>query len=295
MRLHRHFSANEEQLDAFPFKRELSMESYLVENEGILSLDSEIYTDVTIIQDELTLKQGRPSNDTDGRIDVLATYASEHIAIIELKLGELNDLHLRQLEDYLLQKSQILDQFPDILDTSAAPQAKWIGVIVGSSIAPELAKKMNDGYVTPEGVPIAGLTMQRFKGANGGVYVITDVFFRNNNNTRDNTQYDFDGRAYGKGRLAQAIVKKYVAGHPDITYSQLESVFYARLQGSNGVFSTASHADEVFTNTNRARHFRKPEDLITLSDSVIAVSSQWGAGNIDAMINKARELGYTIT
>ena len=106
MRLLRHFTANEEQLKKFPFKRELSMESYLVENEGVLALDNDSYSDVTIVQEELTLKQGRLSKDTDGRIDILATYSNEYIGVIELKLGELNEIHLIQLEDYLIQKNK---------------------------------------------------------------------------------------------------------------------------------------------------------------------------------------------
>ena len=83
------------------------MESYLVENEGILVLDNENYSDVTIVQEELTLKQGRSSKDTDGRIDLLVTYSSEYIGVVELKLGELKDVHLTQLEDYLLQMSRV--------------------------------------------------------------------------------------------------------------------------------------------------------------------------------------------
>jgi hypothetical protein len=178
VRLLRHFTANEEQLASFPFKRELSMESYLVENEGILALDDDSYSDVSIIQEELTLKQGRLSKDTDGRIDILATYSSEYIGVIELKLGELNEIHLNQLEDYLEVKHQIIEQYPDILDKNVSPVPKWVGVLVGTSIHPELAIKINNGYATKCGVPIAALAVQRFKGSNGSVYVTTDVFFK---------------------------------------------------------------------------------------------------------------------
>lgn len=59
------------------------MESYLVENESILALDNDTYSDVTIVQKELTLKQGRSSKDTDERINILATYSSEYIGIID--------------------------------------------------------------------------------------------------------------------------------------------------------------------------------------------------------------------
>jgi peptidoglycan/xylan/chitin deacetylase (PgdA/CDA1 family) len=209
VRLLKHFTANEEQLESFPFKRELSMESYLVENEGILTLDNDSYSDVTIVQEELTLKRGRSSKDTDGRIDILATYSSEYIGVVELKLGELNEIHLTQLEDYLEEKDQILDEYPDILDKSVSPKPKWIGVLVGSSINPELANKISSGYTTQCGVPIAALSIQRFKGSNGGVYVTTDVFFKDNATIRDTTKYIFNGSSYGKGRLALAVLKKY--------------------------------------------------------------------------------------
>lgn len=39
MQLFRHLSANAVQLEPFPFKRELSMAAYVVENEGVLALD----------------------------------------------------------------------------------------------------------------------------------------------------------------------------------------------------------------------------------------------------------------
>lgn len=294
MRLLRHFTANEEQLDNFPFKRELSMESYLVENEGILALDNDSFSDVTIVQEELTLKQGRSSKETDGRIDILATYSNEHIGVIELKLGELNEIHLTQLEDYLVQKHQILDQYPDILDKSISPEPKWVGVLVGSSINPELANKINNGYTTECGVPIAALSIQRFKGSNGGVYVTTDVFFKNNTSVKDTTKYTFNGSTYGKGRLVLAVLKKYVEDNPAITYSELENVFHKDIQGSSGVFSSQHEAEEIFNSTSRRRHFLKPEELIALSDSTIAVSSQWGVGNIENLVSKAKELGYLI-
>ena len=91
-----------------PFQREISMEAYLIENEGVLALDSENLKDVEIIETELTLKQGRKSKNTDGRIDILAIYSEEYIGIIELKLGMITQTHIAQLEDYLEQREWIL-------------------------------------------------------------------------------------------------------------------------------------------------------------------------------------------
>ena len=293
-RLLRHFTANEEQLESFPFKRELSMESYLIENEGVLALDGDGYSDVTVVQEELTLKQGRSSKDTDGRIDILVTYSNEYIGVIELKLGELKEVHLTQLEDYLVQKHQILEQYPEILDPSISPEPKWVGVLVGDSICPELANKLKSGYLARGEVPIAALTINRFKGSNGGVYVTTDIHFNDKLTGRDRTRYTFNGASYGKGRLVLAVVKKYVEDNPQVTYSELENVFHKGLQGSSGVFSAEHEAQGIHASGSRKRHFLEPEELVKLNDSIIAVSSQWGTGNIDQLIRKAKELGYAI-
>ena len=294
MRIHTHMTANEEALERFDFRRELSMESYLVENPSILSLDNDSYSDVSIVQEELTLKQGRSSRDTDGRIDLLITYSNETIGIVELKLGEINEQHLTQLKDYLLQKDQIFEKdLPDIIDLAASPDPKWIGVIVGSSISPGLAEKISSGY-TINGIPVAALTIQRFKSALGNIYVSTNVYYKPSANGRDNTKYRFGNKNYGKGRLVQAVVKQYCEDNPDTSFAHLVNVFPNNLQGTLGVISSKSLADEIQTSTGRARHFIKPTDVIEIKDETIAVCSQWGIGNIDKFISRATKLGYDV-
>ncbi len=294
-RILRHFTANEEQLENFPFKRELSMEAYLVENQGVLGLDDDIFSgaDVEIIQEELTLKQGRSSKETDGRIDVLITYSQEYIGIVELKLGELGSIHLKQLEDYLLQKEQILTQYPDILSSDSTSETKWIGVLVGDSINSELAEKISNGYITESGVQIAALTIQRFRSTKGNVYVTTDTYFKNSPSSKDTSKYKFEGKVLGKGRLVLEVMKQHVENNPNLTFSELEKQFPRRLQGSKGVFCTDDEANETYAR-DRRRHFIKPDELITLSDATIAVSSQWGIRNIGKFISVAEKYGHKI-
>lgn len=292
----RHFTANDEQLEPFNFKRELSMESYLVENEGVLGLDNDVFASdsIEIIEEELTLKQGRSSKDTDGRIDILATYSGEYIAVIELKLGQLESIHLEQLEDYLRQKHQILEQYPDIINQEASSTPKWIGVLVGSSISPDLASKISNGYLTPEGISVAALTIQRFRSSRGNVYVTTDTYFKNNTSSRDTTKYKFNGEEYGKGRLVLAVMHHHIELNSDLTFAELNKQFPKRFQGSKGVFTLSSNANEIYTETGRKRHFIAPDELIELSDSTIAVCTQWGVKNIDKFITRAKEFGYEI-
>ena len=59
MRIYRHLTANDVRLEPFPFKRELSMEAYLIDNEGVLALDDDVFTNVEIVDAELSLKQGQ--------------------------------------------------------------------------------------------------------------------------------------------------------------------------------------------------------------------------------------------
>ena len=293
MRIYRHITANDVRLDPFPFKRELSMEAYLIENEEVLGLDYDAFSNVEIIDAELSLKRGRQSNDTDGRIDILATYSQEYIAVVELKLGELEEIHLHQIEDYLLERDQILLQYPNILSPDSAPTPKWIGVLVGATINSILAEKLRQGYVTCHGIPIAALTIQRFRGADGTVLVTTDTYFRCPSTSKDTSRYLFEGQILGKGRLVLAIVKRHVETHPMITYAELEQTFSKSSQGSEGVVATAEHANQIYSDSARKRHFLEAEDLIQLKDSTVAVCSQWGISNIDRFLRRAQELGYT--
>lgn len=112
---------------------------------------------------------------------------------------------------------------------------------------------------------------------------------------RDFTKYVFQGSEYGKGRLVLAVVKAYVNHRPDTSCDQLMSAFPKRLQGSLGVFDTLENAQQTFERERRKRHFIGSGEEVELSDAVIAVSSQWGSGNIDRFIDVARTLGFDIS
>jgi len=270
------------------------MEAYLIENESVLALDKDTFSAVEVVEAELSLKDGRKTKDSDGRIDILATYSQEYIAIIELKLGQLEESHLLQMGDYLKQRDQIAKKYPGILSAEAAPTPKWIGVLVGTTIDSSLAAKLRNGH-TIDGISIAALTVQRFRGSDGSILVTTDTYFSHQQGARDSTKYSFDGAILGKGRLVLAVVKRYVETHPNVTFSALEQAFPKDCQGSSGVLTTLDRANEIVAR-DRGRHFLNPEDLIQLADgTVVAVSNQWGVGNIERFIQHAtRTLGYTI-
>ena len=140
------------------------------------------------------------------------------------KLGELTETHLSQLENYLKERNQILHKFPDIWDTKVSNQPKWIGVMIGAAINPDLMLKIRKGYYTGDEIPIAALTINRYKGKDGNVYVVTDTYFIERVKNKDYTKYIFNGQKYGKSRLALAVIKDFVGRNPTITFSQLSKI-----------------------------------------------------------------------
>ena len=112
---------------------------------------------------------------------------------------------------------------------------------------------------------------------------------------RDTTKYEFQGRTYGKGRLVLAVMTEYANQHPDITYNALQDVFPVRLQGSKGVFDTLENANEEHLRTSHKRHFLKHNETIQIADTEIAISTEWGKGNIDNFLLAARDQGIEIS
>lgn len=284
MEIFRQITANNIELKDYPFLKELAMEAYLMENEDILKLDTENFAEVTVLDAEIALKSGRKTSNRDGRIDILAKYGLDYLAIVELKINQIDDATLNQLEDYLEQKDQLILKNPDFWNENQNPP-NWVGVLVGTSISPELQRKLQDGYVTQSGIPIAGMIIRRFRSLQNEIFVITDTFFKYNYTNRDFSKFEFKGKIYNKSRLVNKILKSYVELNPNITYAELERDFPQALQGSMGVFDTSENAKEIYDRTGHKRHYIKPEELIELSDSIIATSTQWGIGNIEPFVN----------
>lgn len=289
MEIFRQITANNIKLKDYPFLRELAMEAYLMENEDILKLDTENFADVTVLDAEIALKSGRKTSNRDGRIDILAKYGLDYLALIELKVNEINEQTLTQLEDYLNERDQILIKHPEFWE-EVENKPNWIGVLVGTSISPELQRKLQDGYTTLNGIPVAGMILRRFRSAKNEIFVITDTFYKYNYTNRDFSTFEFKGEIYNKARLVNKVVRTYVEENPTISFAELEKVFPQSLQGSIGVFNTKEQAQEIYDRTGHKRHYLKSDELIKLSDSVIATSNQWGLGNITHFINQVNRM-----
>lgn len=112
---------------------------------------------------------------------------------------------------------------------------------------------------------------------------------------RDISKYTFNGKAYKKGRLVHAVVQDFVAKNPEMTFDALKKAFPNEWQAVNpnqrnrAVFVRLSDAELLYKNKGHKRHFLKEEDTIQLLDEIIAVSNQWGIGNIGNFIAGANK------
>ena len=112
---------------------------------------------------------------------------------------------------------------------------------------------------------------------------------------KDTTKYTFNGKAFGKGRLVLAVVKDYVSKNPNTTFEELKKAFPDEWQAggskssNRAVFVRLIEAENHFKDKGHRRHFIKKGEAIQLSDEVIAVSNQWGIGNIGDFVDGSNQ------
>lgn len=289
MKIFKQVTANNIELTSYPFKKELAMESYLIENEEILALDDANFNEVSVLGEEIALIKGR--RDRDGRIDILTSYGGEYLSIIELKLNQIDSSTLNQLENYLDQKEQILD-FGKYWEEETTP--KWIGVLVGTSISAELQEKLTNGYKYND-IPIAGIVLNRYRNPESNIFVVSDTYFSFDYAEKDYSKFIFKNKSYNKGRLVNEVLREFVEVNPTVNFSELKKIFPKHIQGSFGVFDKVSRAEEIYNNSGRKRHYIKPSETINLSnDEVIATCTQWNPFNIAEFIRAAEKQGFKI-
>lgn len=296
---YKHFSAGRFLLDRFDFERELAMEAYIFENPKVLSLDEDDFGEVSILDYELPVKDGR--NTRNGRIDFLASYGEDYLAVVELKVGVLNQNHLNQLKDYLEHRHEIEKTLEKDGDSG---EKKWVGILVGTGIESSLAVEITEGRVIAEGCQIAAIVLSRFGGEDGQVYVISDIYSAVKKSDKDRTKYEFEGNTYGKGRLVLAVIKAYVRDHKNITFTELRNTFPESLQKSYGIFQMLE-SDKV--KRSRVKGYKRfyfgEDEIIELNDrdkTKIVVSSQWGTGDgewhgkVGGFVEHCKKMGMQI-
>ena len=109
----------------------------------------------------------------------------------------------------------------------------------------------------------------------------------------DTTKYIFNYKKYGKGKLVLAVVQQYIKDNPNTSATLLMTVFPKGLQGSIGVVKPVKDT-HINCQDPQKRFFLDNDSIIHTTTEDCAVCSQWGIGNINNFIDKAKKLGYEI-
>lgn len=116
------------------------------------------------------------------------------------------------------------------------------------------------------------------------------------NSSRDKTKYIINGtgQKLGKNRFVLELVRAYLRNKPT-DFMSLKNIFRDDFQGSIGVINRLDHVETKYANKSDKRHFTGKDEILTSSDNVkFVVSTQWGKGNIDNIVDLGRKLGFKI-
>jgi 5-methylcytosine-specific restriction enzyme B len=109
----------------------------------------------------------------------------------------------------------------------------------------------------------------------------------------DKTQYEYNGTVYGKGRLVLAVFGSQIQ-RPNETFQNLKSNLDSIPFNSQIVIDLEEYQRKYAVSDDIQKRYFINEPLVDTEGLSFYVSSQWGLGNIDGFISKARELGHTI-
>ena len=110
----------------------------------------------------------------------------------------------------------------------------------------------------------------------------------------DYTKYSFNGLLLGKGRFVLEVVKEYLKRNP-LTFGELKHVFPDEMQGSTGVINKFDFVETKYGNKSDKRHYLKDNEILISSDNIkFVVSTEWGVGNINRVLDFANNEGFQV-
>ena len=265
--------------EEIPFAFEHAMAGYILDNPQILKLNDNSYSEVRIKGVEVPIG-------TSGRADITVLYEDpsggiQAEAIIELKNVIANPRALKQLKQYLIKSQQSGENYS-------------IGVLV----APDFELSVIQDIKQDKIGNIYGIKISRYE--NDDEYIVVADIIYPESRKKDYTRYLLENiqkitiENLSKARLVWNIIDSYIQSETNISYEKLKEIFSDDLQNRSG--NSAIHLiekeDKVPDNL-RSRYARK--SIVLYDGTGVLVSNQWGIGNIQGMIDKAKELGMQIT
>ena len=258
-----------------PFLFELAMEEYIIEHIDVLTL-SEDYISPQLEGYEVAKKKKR--------YDIVVRYDSaETIAIVEIKKGKLDKKAYNQLLTYMAIDAKSPN--PLIADNK-------IGVLVGTEIDSALIP------IVTNSKNIYAVVLNRYD-SDKDETIHTTIFTPSTAPQRDYTRYTLKTKLgktlsnFGKSRLILEIIRAYIED-TNCTLKDLMKQFPKELanRGKNSKMPIVREKTLTPEDALYVRYFKEP---LYCENKAIYICNQWGKGNIQGMIDKAKDLGMTIT
>ena len=258
-----------------PFLFELAMEEYIIEHPDILTL-SEEYVSPQIGGYEVANKKKR--------YDIVVRYDSaETIAIVEIKKGKLDKKAYNQLFQYM--ELEAKSSTPLVADNK-------IGILVGTEIDSALIP------IVMNSKNIYAVVLNRYD-YDKYETIHTTIFTPKTMLHRDYTRYTLTTKSgktlsnLGKSRLVLEIIRAYIE-ETYCTLTDLQEQFPQKLanRGKNSKMPIIREQALTPADASYVRYFKEP---LYCENKAIYICNQWGKGNIQGMIDKAKDLGMTIT
>ena len=300
MKLYRKVVMNGYEMKELPFKREFELEGCLTVDPELLSINDDDLTVSRLITVEPFIRNKKGGKNF--RPDMIVAFGSGQIGIVELKKGIINTKALEQLRTYLdnsdgLAENPSLKKYQDEEgneDVDLRSKRLYVGVLVGSQIDESVKSELEKQR---KRIRIYGVSLKRYTIDDHDTFLISEVCGRK---IRDTTKYQINGGSvfYGKSRFVLEIIRRYANMKQAITFSDLKEAFPDSLRGVKksmwGCFVKKSEAERLKNKSGYSRHFLEEDEIIHIADADIAVSSQWGIGNIKAFVMNAEKLGFKI-
>ncbi|MGQ9373055.1 hypothetical protein ACUM6W_04340 [Acinetobacter tandoii] len=112
-----------------------------------------------------------------------------------------------------------------------------------------------------------------------------------NLNNRDYSKYLFNGLELNKRKLVLELIKTHIKNNNILSFEDLLFDFPQELRKGRKMYK---RYDEVIQTNDKNRYFSEVDEILDLNDGKFVISNQWGAGNIQAILDRADELGYEI-
>lgn len=106
---------------------------------------------------------------------------------------------------------------------------------------------------------------------------------------RDYSKYRFNGEIYNKRNLALAVIAHWIKDRQPTSLAQITECL-----SKSKLARKVKLVDQIPENSRDCWHWAPDDHIQLLSGELIAISNQWGSGNLPDLLQAMEQLGYQV-